>query len=162
MPHHDLDLELEADLDHERSSLAPFLLGALVGAGAALLLAPRTGAETRRDLARLLGQAREAGPGGAVEGARAQAAGWVERAREAVDGQVDRLRDAVEEGREAARDAADELRRSLDEARSTYRAGVAGTPPPKRAQPVAPSSASTTEVVVGETTLEEDGGDLAR
>jgi len=36
--------------DHNSESLTAFLLGAFVGAGVALLLAPQTGTETRRQL----------------------------------------------------------------------------------------------------------------
>ena len=45
------------------SALAPFGLGLLVGAGVALLLAPKSGRELRQDLAERLG-----GDGGATAG----------------------------------------------------------------------------------------------
>lgn len=35
---------------HERSVLVPFLVGGLVGAGIALLLAPKSGRELRKDI----------------------------------------------------------------------------------------------------------------
>lgn len=38
------------DLKNERSVLVPFLVGSLVGAGIALLLAPKSGRELRKDI----------------------------------------------------------------------------------------------------------------
>ena len=180
MRHHDEDLELDVELEEAGSGsmLGPFLLGLAVGAGAALLLAPRTGSEMRRDLGRLLGQLGEQGPSGAVDGARASASGLVDRARSgamgrvdalrgAMESQVDRVRDAVEEGKLAAREAGDELRRQLAEAREVYRAGAAGTPPRKPAPrpdrpAAAPRVSAAEEVVVTETVVEDGRGDLAR
>lgn len=172
MPEHE-DFEFEVDIE-ERSSLAPFLFGVLVGAGAALLLAPAAGAETRRRVSTLLGQIGEQGPRGSVDAARTAATGWVDRARGAVDSQVERVRGAVdsrvervrgavEEGKATARQTGDELRRTLDEAKATYRAGLAGTPPPRSAPRVAPSAQPAGgDVVVGEAAAEEGRGDLAR
>lgn len=134
MRNHD-DLDLEVDLE-ERSPAGPFFLGLLLGAGAALLLAPGSGAETRAALGRLLG-AGAGGAGGPGGSARVSAGGWVERARGAVEDQVDRVREAMDEGRAAARDAAGELRHTIDEAKAAYRAGVAGTPPPPMPRRVA-------------------------
>lgn len=164
MPRYDEELELEVDVDleDEGSSFAPFLFGVLVGAGAALLLAPRTGAEMRADLGRLIGRFQDAGPAGAVEGARSSASGWVDRARGAVESQIDRVREAVDEGRATARQTGDELRRSLDEAKAAYRAGVAGTPPPKPSPRAPAPPASGARVVVTDVAVEEDRGDLAR
>jgi gas vesicle protein len=174
MPYQD-DLDFEADVD-DGSSLAPFVWGALVGAGAALLLAPTDGAEARRRVGSWLGRLAEVGPAGAADSARASVNGWVERAREgaaggvdsvrgAVEGQVDRVRDAFDEGRVAARETAEELRRTIDEAKQAYRAGSAGTPPPRGApQPrlVAEEPAAAEEVVVLDAPIDDAPGDLAR
>lgn len=158
---HREELELDVDLE-ERGSLAPFLFGVLVGAGAALLLAPAAGAVTRSQVARLLGRAGERGPRGSVDAARSAATSLVDRARGAVDGQVGRVRDAVEEGRAAARQTGEELRRTLDEAKAMYRAGVAGTPPPPAPRPgVAPPSAAEPTVEITGGPVEEGRGDLA-
>ena len=40
----------ELEVTKERSLLVPFLIGGLVGAGAALLLAPKSGKELRKDI----------------------------------------------------------------------------------------------------------------
>ncbi len=42
--------ELEKNISRERSVLVPFLVGGIVGAGIALLLAPKSGKELRRDI----------------------------------------------------------------------------------------------------------------
>lgn len=43
----------------ERSFWAPFLVGGLIGAGAALLLAPKTGRDLRKDIEDAAGSARK-------------------------------------------------------------------------------------------------------
>lgn len=43
----------------EQSVLVPFVLGGLVGAGIALLLAPKSGREVRKDIKDLAGNTRE-------------------------------------------------------------------------------------------------------
>ena len=172
MRHHDEDELVEYEYE-EPSRFGTFVLGALVGAGAALLLAPRSGRETQREIMRAL---REHGEG-PVDGVRGAVAGWAGRARggvtgrldevrEAVDERVGRVRGAVEEGRVAARQARVELRRRVDEAKSTYRSGRAGTPPvPLSSAPsIAASnggSAREPEVVVTGVATERDPGDLA-
>lgn len=163
-------LEIEVE---QPGGLGTFVLGALVGAGVALLLAPRSGRETQREIANALRE-RATGP---VDGARESVSGWVDLARgrvtgrldevrEAVDERVGRVRGAVEEGRVAARQARVELRRRVDEAKSTYRSGRAGTPPvPLSSAPsiVASNggSARAPEVVVTGVATENDPGDLA-
>lgn len=171
MRHHDEDELLEIEFE-ERGGFGTFLLGALVGAGVALLLAPRSGRETQREIARAL---REHGEG-PVEGVREAVAGWAGRARggvagrldevrDAVDERVGRVRGAVEEGRMAARQARVELRRRVEEAKQTYRSGRAGTAPvPLSSAPSAVAGNGgprTDEVVITEVTTERDPGDLA-
>lgn len=78
------------------SGVMGFVLGALVGAGIALLLAPRTGKETRRGLA-------DAGRrwGGAVRDALGQAAETVNDLAQDAEAALDAGREAFEEGRES-------------------------------------------------------------
>jgi gas vesicle protein len=180
MRHHDEDELLEIEIEEERGGWGTFVLGALVGAGAALLLAPRSGRETQREIMRALrehgegpvegvrealagwaGQAR-GGVGGRLEGVRGAVDERVERVRGAVDERVERVRGAVEEGRVAARQARVELRRRVDEAKSTYRSGRAGTPPVS-ISPAASNGgeAKAPEVVITAVTTERDAGDLA-
>jgi|GEM_PF-1443117 len=122
------------DFDDERTvivereggskSLGMLLLGLAVGAGAALLLAPATGEETRD---RLQLEARRAGrkvrdltdalTNGVSEG--------VERTRTAFDTQVDRARDAVSSRKRAVTDALDAGRGAADDTRADLERAVA-------------------------------------
>jgi len=174
MTHRDQDEELQIVIEERGGGLRAFALGALVGAGVALLLAPRSGRETQREIGRALGGLRDRA-GSPVDGTRESLTGWVGRARgqvtgrldevrAAVDDRVGRVRGAVEEGRMAARQAGEELRRRVEDAKSTYRAGRAGTPPVSRAAAsIAPAAAEppVNEVVVTDVATERDAGDLA-
>lgn len=157
----------------ERGGLGTFLLGALFGAGVALLLAPRSGRETQAELARALGGMREAADG-PVDGTRQSVAGLVTRVRggfsgrldevrAAVDDRVDRVRGAVDEGRLAATQARVELRRRVDEAKAAYRTNRGPAPSgPRVVRAAVPREAAADEVTVTETVVERDAGDLAR
>ena len=79
------------DNDHtvvvvERGGLGQFFLGALMGAGLALLFAPQTGEDTRRNLKN---QSRQL---------RAAAGEKVEGLQESLSGNYERTRDRIEEG----------------------------------------------------------------
>ncbi len=78
------------------SGVVGFVLGALVGAGIALLLAPRTGKETRRGLA-------DAGRrlGGTVRDTLGQAGERVNDLAQDAKAALDAGREAFEEGRES-------------------------------------------------------------
>lgn len=165
---HEDEEEYEVVIE-ERGGFGTFLLGALLGAGVALLLAPRSGRETQAELARALGGMREMA-GGPVDDTRQSVAGLVTRARggltgrldevrAAVDDRMDRVRGAVDEGRMAATQARVELRRRVDEAKAAYRTNRGPAPSGPR---VMPAAASADEVVVTETVVERDAGDLAR
>lgn len=69
--------------------LMAFVLGAIAGAATALLWAPQTGEETRRQLAERAREGRE------------RAGEAAQRGREFVDRQRDQLAGAIERGREA-------------------------------------------------------------
>ena len=79
-----------------------FLLGAAVGAGIALLYAPRSGAETRQDMRR------------GARRLRRKARGMVDDAREVVEDVRDRAEEVVHTTRTAARDAARDAREALE------------------------------------------------
>ena len=51
--------EERVDIDNGRSVLLPFLVGGVVGAGIALLLAPKAGREIRKDIKEFAGEAKE-------------------------------------------------------------------------------------------------------
>lgn len=101
-----------------------FLLGALVGAGLALLFAPKSGAETQEELkeqARKLRVVAEE----RVREAQRQLEDRLEEAREGVQTRYDEVREAVSAGREAAVDARGELEGKLNRSKAVYRAGMA-------------------------------------
>ena len=80
-----------------------FILGAFVGATTALLLAPRSGEETRKLLA---SKAREGADYIARQGRDLadKASGYVEKGREYLDQQKDQIAAAVEAGKQAYRE----------------------------------------------------------
>jgi gas vesicle protein len=103
--------------------IGSFVLGALVGAGVALLFAPKTGAETQEELKeqarKLRGTAEER-----VREAQAQLEERLGEAREGVSSRYDEVRDAVSAGRTAASEAREELEDKLVRSKAAYRAGV--------------------------------------
>lgn len=107
----------------EGSGVGPFLLGALVGAGLALLFAPQSGAETQEDLKR---RARDlkASAEDRVRAAQRELEERLEAAREGVQSRVGEIRDAVDAGRKAALDAREDLERKLERSKAAYRAGI--------------------------------------
>jgi gas vesicle protein len=79
-----------------------FVLGALAGAAAAVLMAPKSGRETRDLLAE-------------------QGAGFWKKAQEAVGAAPDRTGDVFERGRDYVHEQTDRLRSAFDAGRSAMR-----------------------------------------
>jgi len=112
----------------ERGStgIGAFVLGAAIGVGLALLVAPQSGAATRRDLRRRARRIRD-GVGDAV-------ADGLDRARDMVEEGAVRVRDAIgenglvgkamEAGRAAADEARAEMQEHLGQTKAAYRAGA--------------------------------------
>lgn len=101
-----------------------FVVGALVGAGLALLFAPQSGEETQEEImehARKLRDTAEA----RVREAQKQLEERLEVAREGVQSRIEDVRGAVDTGRKAAGEAREELERKLEASKTAYRAGVA-------------------------------------
>lgn len=110
-------------IEKESGGLGAFLLGALVGAGVALLFAPQSGEQTQqeiRDRARRLRDAAEE----RVRDAQRQIEERLETAREGVHQRVDHVKEAVDSGRKAAKEARTELEEKLERSKAAYRAGV--------------------------------------
>lgn len=105
------------------SGVGPFLLGALVGAGVALLFAPRSGEETQRDLKERATRLRDAAEE-RVREAQEEIEERLEAARQDLMQRVEAVREAVETGRHAAHDARQELEEKLERSKAAYRAGV--------------------------------------
>ncbi len=89
--------------DRDGGGLVAFLFGAVVGAGLALLLAPRTGKETRE----LLKEKSEEFAKRAKEGmgdSRERTEDFIQKGREFIEAQSERLVSAFEAGKEAMRE----------------------------------------------------------
>lgn len=109
--------------------IGTFLIGALIGAGAALLLAPRTGTETRTELRAGINRLRDR----AEDGIRSLQENVTERydeVRTEVTGRVSAARDAIDSGRHTAgervRDAGARVRAGYDAARHPRDAETTG------------------------------------
>ncbi len=100
-----------------------FILGALVGAGIALLMAPKTGAETQEDLKRQARKLRSAAEERMREAQR-QIEERLGDVREGVQSRMDNVKEAVNSGRSAATDARSDLEKRLQRSKAAYRAGV--------------------------------------
>lgn len=100
-----------------------FILGALVGAGIALLLAPKTGAETQEDLKRQARKLRSAAEE-RVREAQRQLEERLGDVREGVQTRIENVKEAVTAGRSAATDARSDLEKRLQRSKAAYRAGV--------------------------------------
>jgi gas vesicle protein len=108
-----------SDDSHGWEFFTGFLLGTVVGAAAALLLAPQTGEETREvirergiELQGRMGQTSEDARRRAEEmaaEARSRATDAQERGRLVLEEQRSRLQDAIDEGKEAAARKREEL-----------------------------------------------------
>lgn len=135
-------------IERRSGGMGAFVWGALLGAGAALLLAPRSGAETQSEIRRNVQRIRDTAEG-TVTGARDTVTRTRNRIFDRIDSvrstfeeQADRARDAVDTGRRAARDARSELERRVAEAKSA-------AAPPLDSEP-------DVDVVVTEVIVEEN------
>ena len=99
-------------IEQKPAGVGSFILGLAVGAGLALLFAPRSGAETRRDLQR---RAREVGD---------QAQDLVSELTESVGNTIGQAKDAVESRIDATRDALELKRRQVSNAVDAGRAAA--------------------------------------
>lgn len=151
-------------IERHSGSVPSFLWGALLGVGAALLFAPRSGRETQREIRegarrlreeaeRRVEEARHAvvdSVSDTVGRARDQVYQQVTSVREEIGSRAGQARDAVETGRRAARDSRHELERRIAEAKGERRGGDAAAAPAPEAEMV------VTEVVVEEDVEGED------
>lgn len=117
-------------IERRSGDFGSFLLGIALGVGAALLLAPRSGADTRRELRRGVRRVREAAEGAAhdvaervtdsFDHARSQLEARIDAARDAVEMRKTQVSDAIDVGRAAARNAREELERRIAETKASY------------------------------------------
>lgn len=145
------------------ASAGSFVWGALLGAAAALLLTPRTGAQTQEEIRRGVGRFRT-GAEDRVDDARGAVTDAVQRTRDrmyervasvrdTLESRTDQARQAVEAGRRAAREARAELERRIADAKGGRSAwGSTGD--------MAYAADGGVEVVITEVTVEEDIGEI--
>lgn len=132
-------------IEQRSTSVMPFFIGLAIGVGAALLLAPQSGADTRREIKRRALRARRLAERKAHElqdtvnetyqDARRKVEETLDTARHAVEVKKRQVTRAMDAGRAAARDARDELENRIATTKASYTAGVnaaraARTPPP--------------------------------
>ena len=105
-------------------SFGSFCLGALVGAGLALLFAPQSGEETQEEIReraqklRIVAEER-------MREAQNTLEERLDTVRDGVQARVGIVRDAVESGRRAAQEARSDLETRLERSKAAARAGVA-------------------------------------
>jgi gas vesicle protein len=137
MSHHEEHGEPYIVIEKHSGGVGNLLVGVLIGAGVALLFAPRSGEDTRDDIRR---RARRAGNSvkGAARGVTDQVVDTFETARTRVEEQIETARSAielkkrqvsraVEAGREAAEQARGDLERRLAESKAHYASGEGTT-----------------------------------
>jgi gas vesicle protein len=134
MRHHEHEEEPYIVIEKHGGGVAEFLIGALIGAGVALLFAPKSGVETRDDIKRSARNAQnkvrdvaDEVTGQVVdtfEGARARVEEQLESARSAITAKKDQVSRAMEAGRDAAQQARTDLERRLAETKAAYNAGA--------------------------------------
>jgi gas vesicle protein len=110
-------------VERESGGIGAFLLGALLGAGVALLFAPRSGEETQRELKERVVRLRDVA-GQRVREAQQRMEERLDQTRGQVMDRVDSIRDAVESGRRAAGEARTDLEGRIERTKAAYRAGM--------------------------------------
>jgi gas vesicle protein len=118
-------------VERREAGIGSFLFGIALGAGAALLFAPQTGEQTRRDIAYRARRAQDAaqdlvgGVSGTVAGkfreVRASVEERIEATLDAVDQRKRRVSNAFHAGRAAAREARGELEERIAESKAAYK-----------------------------------------
>ena len=118
-------------IEKHEGSVSSFLVGLAVGAGVALLFAPRSGEETRRAIGdgarRVRDRASDLVEDAAetvtdsFDAARARVEERIESVRSAVELKKRQVLSAVDAGRAAAEHARDELERRIAETKAAYR-----------------------------------------
>ena len=103
--------------------IGSFVLGALVGAGLALLFAPQSGEETQEEIKSKALKFKDVAQD-RVRQAQDNLEGRLGTAREHVQARVESVKEAVDSGRKAAVDARGELEKKLERSKAAYRAGI--------------------------------------
>jgi len=110
-------------IERRNGGFGAFVLGALAGAAAALLLAPRSGEETRAELRNGAQRLRERAED-TVRNVQDRVAQTLDNVKGGVGEKLDTARDAFESGRQAARETREDMERRVRETRERVRAGI--------------------------------------
>jgi len=118
-------------VERREAGVGPLILGLALGAGVALLLAPQSGEETRRSIARRARRAQEAAQGlvGDMSGVvadkfhdvRDRVEDTIEATLDAVDAKKRQVANAFDAGRAAARQSRGELESRIAEKKAAYK-----------------------------------------
>jgi gas vesicle protein len=158
MRHHDHDEHPYIVIEKHSGGVGNLLLGVLIGAGVALLFAPRSGEETRTEISRRARRAGSKVKGVAhevtdqvvdtFEGAKARVEEQLDTARTAIATKRAQVQRAMDAGREAAQQARGDLERRLAETKAAYNAGaeVARTSGGRTHVPVRPAATDGSDV----------------
>ena len=110
-------------IERRSGGAGAFIWGALIGAGIAMLFAPRSGRETRNEIRagamRLRDRAEDA-----VRGVADAVTDTIGGVRGEVEGRIDAARDAFEAGRQAARQSRRQMEDRVREVRTGTRAAA--------------------------------------
>ncbi|HEX7123813.1 MAG TPA: YtxH domain-containing protein [Gemmatimonadaceae bacterium] len=133
MTRNEIDDDATVIVERRSVGVGAFIVGMALGAGIALLLAPQSGPELRRELRRGARRVRRtardvardvrAKTGDAIDDARTELEARIEDARTAVTRRRRDLVRAVDAGKAAARDARETFQRRIAEARNARRTG---------------------------------------
>lgn len=143
-------------IEKHDSGVGSLLLGVVIGAGVALLFAPRSGEATRTDIKRRARQAGDAARN-VAEGVSDSVADTFETARSRVERRIESARSAIElkkrqvtramdAGRVAAQEARGDLERRLAETKAAYNAGAEVAREGRTRAPSAGSANGTTDI----------------
>jgi gas vesicle protein len=121
-------------IEKHSAGVGSFLVGIAIGAGVALLFAPRSGAVTRRGIKRRAWRVRKSAEQAVTDvtdsvvdsfnDARRRVEDQIDSARQAIDLKKQQVHRAVEAGRAAADEARAELEHRIAETKAAYSAGA--------------------------------------
>jgi gas vesicle protein len=134
MRHHEYDEQPYVIVEKRGNDIGTLLLGVAIGAGVALLFAPRSGPATRRAIRRKAREATDAVKGATgdmkdqvvdtFENAKARVEEQIESARSAIASKKRQVSRAMDDGRDAAQQTRDELEQRIAETKAAYKAGA--------------------------------------
>ncbi len=119
--------EDEIEIDEGGGSFSSFLWGALIGAGAMLLFAPRSGKETRQELGDSFRRLRDTADA-AIRDVQESVAETVRDVRGSVETRVDATRSAFDATRDATRGARSDLGQRWEQGREGVRSAYRPRP----------------------------------